>query len=53
MTVLWGERWFPAAEGPALVSTHLGCGAAFVPVLHCSACEAVLHRRAIAVEGAA
>jgi DNA-binding HxlR family transcriptional regulator len=52
MTVRWGERWFPAAEGPALISRHLGCGAAFLPVLLCSACEAGLHRRDIAVEGA-
>lgn len=53
MTVRWGERWFPVPEGPALVGQHVGCGAPFLPVLHCSACDAVLHRRAIAVEGAA
>ena len=52
MTVRWGEQWFRVAEGPALVSQHVGCGAAFVPVLHCSVCESTLHRRSIAVEGA-
>jgi DNA-binding HxlR family transcriptional regulator len=52
MIVRWGERWFPAPEGPALVSTHRACGAPFLPTLHCSACELTLHRRHVAVEGA-
>lgn len=52
MIVRWGERWFPAPEGPALVGTHRACGAPFLPTLHCSACEQTLHRRDVAVEGA-
>lgn len=51
MIVRWGERWFPDEAGPVLVGLHVGCGAAFAPVMHCSACEAPLHRRSIAVEG--
>jgi DNA-binding HxlR family transcriptional regulator len=48
--VAWGERWHPAADGPSLLATHEVCGAAFVPVLCCSACDERLHRRGISVE---
>ncbi len=51
--VRWGERWFCDPAGPSLVGEHLGCGAAFLPVLHCSACEAALHRRSLGVEPSA
>lgn len=37
--VAWGERWRPAAEGPTLLLRHDGCGAPFVPELHCSQCR--------------
>jgi DNA-binding HxlR family transcriptional regulator len=48
--VAWGERWHPAPDGPALVTRHRGCGAAFVPALRCSACTGVLNRTAVAIE---
>jgi DNA-binding HxlR family transcriptional regulator len=34
----WGDTWFRAPEGPAMLYTHTTCGADFTPVLHCSAC---------------
>ena len=48
--VAWGERWHPAPDGPALVTTHGPCGAAFVPELCCSACDEPLQRAAVAIE---
>jgi DNA-binding HxlR family transcriptional regulator len=50
LLVAWGERWHPAPDGPALLTTHEVCGGAFVPVLCCSACDERLHRRSISVE---
>ncbi len=47
--VAWGERWHPAAEGPALVATH-ACGNGFVPQLRCDRCGASLNRATVAVE---
>ncbi|MCM2417412.1 helix-turn-helix domain-containing protein [Streptomyces sp. RKAG293] len=43
MTLIdWGQHWFLAPEGPALLSTHLGCGADFAPRLVCDGCRQVL-----------
>lgn len=45
----WGERWRPAPDGPAVVATHQHCGAGFVPVLTCSACDGAVSRRALLI----
>jgi hypothetical protein len=34
----WGQRWFQAAEGPALEYTHRACGSDFHTQLSCDAC---------------
>lgn len=34
----WAQRWFHAPEGPAVVLTHRGCGAAFAGELACDRC---------------
>jgi DNA-binding HxlR family transcriptional regulator len=34
----WAQRWFHAPEGPAVVLTHRGCGAAFAGELVCDRC---------------
>lgn len=34
----WAQRWFHAPEGPAMVLTHRGCGAAFAGELACDRC---------------
>jgi DNA-binding HxlR family transcriptional regulator len=47
----WGDRWFRAPEGPAMLLTHSGCGGEFRPVLHCSACRRELHGSRIQVGG--
>ena len=47
----WGDRWFRAPEGPALLLTHSSCGGEFHPVLHCSACQRELHGSQIQVGG--
>ena len=49
MVVAWGERWFPAPDGPALIARHYACGHDFRPGLNCSACRAVLSRRSLVV----
>ncbi|WP_405997324.1 winged helix-turn-helix transcriptional regulator [Streptomyces sp. NBC_00829] len=39
MTLIdWGQRWYAAPEGPALVSVHRSCGREFSPRLVCDAC---------------
>lgn len=51
MLVRWAETWQGVPEGASLVARHRSCGDAFLPVLHCSACDGTLHRREVAVEG--
>ena len=34
----WAQRWFRAAEGPAVIITHTGCGKRFAAVLVCDQC---------------
>jgi DNA-binding HxlR family transcriptional regulator len=47
----WGDTWFRAPEGPALILTHIPCGRVFAPVLRCSCCRAELHGSRIQVGG--
>ena len=47
----WGDRWFRAPEGPAMLLTHTSCGAPFRPVLHCSVCARELHGSQVQVGG--
>ena len=35
----WAQHWFLAPEGPAIVVTHRGCGAALMAELSCDRCE--------------
>ena len=51
--VAWGETWHPVPEGPALLATHRACGAAFVPLLRCDACDERLNRATVAIESPA
>lgn len=53
MIVAWGERWFPAPDGPTLMARHVECRQGFRPALHCSACGARLHRRSVVVDAPA
>ncbi|MEU5880468.1 helix-turn-helix domain-containing protein [Spirillospora sp. NPDC047279] len=46
----WGQRWFDAPDGPALVSVHRGCGAAFEPCLVCDHCGGTLRENDVVVE---
>lgn len=50
VVVAWGERWFPAPDGPTLLARHDRCGGAFSPGLNCSGCGARLHRRSVLVD---
>ncbi len=38
LMIAWGQDWFEAPEGPALVLTHTTCGGPFHPELLCGAC---------------
>ncbi|CAB4601584.1 MAG: transcriptional regulator [Actinobacteria bacterium] len=49
--VAWGERWVPAADGPAVLATHVACGAPFVPAWSCSECGGELRRDTIGIVG--
>ncbi|RAY12970.1 transcriptional regulator [Actinomadura craniellae] len=46
----WGQRWFRAAEGPALVYTHRECGQDFQVRLSCNQCSALLRGTEVSVE---
>jgi DNA-binding HxlR family transcriptional regulator len=50
VAVDWGERWFPAPEGPAMYFTHTACGLPFAPLLVCSCCGDELRGRDVIVE---
>ena len=45
----WAERWYVAAEGPALTMTHHSCGAELELVLRCSHCRERLTGAAVRV----
>jgi DNA-binding HxlR family transcriptional regulator len=46
----WGQRWFRAAEGPALVYTHRRCERDFQVLLTCDGCAAPLRGTEVLVE---
>jgi DNA-binding HxlR family transcriptional regulator len=48
----WGERWFPSADGPAVLARHRSCGHGFVPELACSVCDGPVTRRDLVVSPA-
>ncbi|GAB2830031.1 helix-turn-helix domain-containing protein [Actinocorallia aurea] len=45
----WGQRWFRAAEGPALVYTHRACGQDLKVRLTCDQCGEVLRGTEVSV----
>lgn len=47
--VAWAERWMPAADGPAVVAVHRGCGGPFFPDLACSACDRSMTRETLTI----
>ncbi|MET7620084.1 helix-turn-helix domain-containing protein [Streptomyces sp. NPDC005408] len=53
MTLIdWGQRWYAAPEGPALVSVHRSCGREFSPRLVCAECgERLVERDVLVVDG--
>jgi DNA-binding HxlR family transcriptional regulator len=46
----WGQRWFRAPEGPAIVFEHLVCKKTFTPRLVCSVCSTELRAGQISIE---
>ncbi|MEO9329477.1 winged helix-turn-helix transcriptional regulator [Gordonia aurantiaca] len=50
LMIAWGQRWFRAPEGPAIVFTHRECGQRFEPRLICSECGQALHASEVLVE---
>lgn len=47
LMIEWGQRWFHAPEGPALVMTHVPCGSTLSSRLRCSECLEPLSGAAI------
>jgi DNA-binding HxlR family transcriptional regulator len=45
----WGQRWFRAPEGRALIFRHVGCGKLFQSRLTCNSCDAVLRGNEILI----
>ncbi len=41
----WGQRWYRAPEGPALLVRHIACARAFHPSLECDRCHDQVHGR--------
>ncbi|SDH15907.1 winged helix-turn-helix transcriptional regulator [Klenkia brasiliensis] len=52
-TLRWGQDWFRAPEGPAVVQVHRGCGQTFEPCLACDVCRSRLRGADIEIVGAA
>lgn len=50
MMIDWGQRWFRAPEGPAIVFRHQTCRRKFTPKLTCNVCATVLLAHQVAVE---
>ena len=50
-SLCWGDRWYRAPEGPAVIFTHKECKRIFDPVLYCSACDKEVQRSKIGVGG--
>ncbi|WP_228803612.1 winged helix-turn-helix transcriptional regulator [Nocardia higoensis] len=48
----WGQRWFRAPEGPAIVFTHTVCGNDFHPWLACGHCARELRAGQVVIEAA-
>lgn len=46
----YGQRWFRAPEGPAVLLTHTGCGKPFVAQLTCDHCAAPLRGPEVIVD---
>ena len=44
----WAQRWFRAAEGPAVVLTHTACGRHFTAALTCDQCARKLRGTQVA-----
>lgn len=44
----WGQRWFLAPEGPAVILTHSGCGQRFTAALRCDQCTGTLSGNGVA-----
>lgn len=44
----WAQRWFRAAEGPAVVLTHTACGRRFTAALTCDQCARKLRGTQVA-----
>ncbi|MFY9919059.1 MAG: winged helix-turn-helix transcriptional regulator [Mycobacterium sp.] len=44
----WAQRWFRAAEGPAVVLTHTACGRHFTAALTCGQCARKLRGTQVA-----
>ena len=49
LMIAWGQDWFEAPEGPALVLTHTACGGPFHPELLCGTCGQPLTGASIGV----
>lgn len=52
LMITWGQHWFRAPEGPAIVFTHRVCGGSFDPRLVCGQCDRVLHGGEVLIEAA-
>jgi hypothetical protein len=44
----WAQRWFGAAEGPAVLLTHRACGQRFTGLLTCDQCARPLRGTQVA-----
>lgn len=48
-TLQYGQQWFHAPEGPAVLITHLGCGRPFTAELTCDQCTRPLRGKQVSV----
>ncbi len=51
MLMLWGDKYYGAAEGPPVLLTHTTCGARLVPEIACSHCEEIAYPQSVTIVG--
>lgn len=51
MLMLWGDKYYGAAEGPPVLLTHTTCGKPLIPEIACSHCQQTAHPQSVTITG--
>ncbi len=51
MLMLWGDKYYGAADGPPAILTHTSCGAHLIPEISCGSCDKTVAPQDVAIVG--